>query len=89
MFDVVEGWTLQGGEVFADMTPGSADEIRTDQEGNLWSSVGWPRPAAGGVHCLTREGELLERILLPEPCANLCLGGTTRNRLYITEIQSL
>ena len=89
MFEVVEGRTLRGGEVFADMSPGFADGIRTDCDGNLWSSVGWAGPGTDGVHCLTPEGELIGRIVLPEPCANLCFGGAKRNRLFMTGSQSL
>ena len=89
VFEVVEGWKLRGGQVFADMSPGFADGIRTDRDGNLWSSVGWAGPGTDGVHCLTPEGELIGRIVLPEPCANLCFGGAKRNRLFMTGSQSL
>ena len=80
VFEVVEGQKLRGGEVFADMSPGFADGIRTGRDGNLWSSVGWAGPGTDGVHCLTPDGELIGRIVLPEPCANLCFGGVKRNR---------
>ncbi len=89
VFEVVEGRTLRGGEVFADMSPGFADGIRTDRDGNVWSSVGWAGAGTDGVHCLTPEGELIGRIVLPEPCANLCFGGVKRNRLFMTGSQSL
>ena len=89
VFEVVEARTLRGGQVFADMSPGLADGIRTDRDGNLWSSVGWAGPGTDGVHCLTPDGELTGRIVLPEPCANLCFGGTKRNRLFMTGSQSL
>ena len=89
VFEVLEGRTLRGGEVFADMSPGFADGIRTDRDGNLWSSVGWAGPGTDGVHCLTPDGELIGRIVLPEPCANLCFGGVKRNRLFMTGSQSL
>ena len=88
-FEVLEGRKLRGGQVFADMSPGFADGMRTDRDGNLWSSVGWAGPGTDGVHCLTPDGELIGRIVLPEPCANLCFGGTKRNRLYMTGSQSL
>ena len=41
VFEVVEGRKLRGGQVFADMSPGFADGMKTDRDGNLWSSVGW------------------------------------------------
>ena len=89
VFQVVEGRKLRGGRVFADMKPGFADGIRTDRDGNLWAGVGWVGPGTDGVHCLTPEGELIGRIHLPEPCANLCFGGVKKNRLFMTCSQSL
>lgn len=89
VFEVVAGRKLRGGEVFADMSPGFADGIRTDRDGNVWSSVGWAGAGTDGVHCLTPDGELIGRIVLPEPCANLCFGGVKRNRLFMTGSQSL
>ena len=89
VFEVVDGRKLRGGQVFADMSPGFADGIRTDRDGNLWSSVGWAGPGTDGVHCLTPDGELIGRIVLPEPCANLSFGGAKRNRLFMTGGQSL
>ena len=89
VFQVVEGRKLRGGRVFADMKPGFADGIRTDRDGNLWASVGWAGPGTDGVHCLTPNGELIGRIHLPEPCANLCFGGVKKNRLFMTCSQSL
>ena len=78
-----------GGPVFADMAPGFADGMRTDRDGNLWSSVGWAGLGKDGVHCLTPGGELIGRIRLPEPCSNLCFGGVNKNRLFMTCSQSL
>ncbi len=89
VFDVVDGRKLRGGQVFADMTPGFADGIRTDRDGNLWSSRGWAGAGTDGVYCLTPDGELIGRIILPEPCSNLCFGGVKRNRLFMTSSQSL
>ena len=89
VFEVVDGHRLRGGEVFADMSPGFADGMRTDRDGNLWSSRAWAGPGTDGVYCFTPGGELIGRILLPEPCANLCFGGVKRNRLFMTCSQSL
>ena len=89
VFDVEDGRKLRGGEVFADMSPGFADGIRTDRDGNLWSSRGWAGAGTDGVHCLTPDGELIGRIILPEPCSNLCFGGVRKNRLFMTSSQSL
>ncbi len=63
--------------------------MRTDRDGNLWSSVGWAGAGVDGVHCLTPDGELIGRIHLPEPCSNLCFGGVKKNRLFMTCSQSL
>ena len=89
VFDVVDGRKLEGGQVFADMSPGFADGIRTDRDGNLWSSRGWAGAGTDGVYCLTPDGELIGRIVLPEPCSNLCFGGVRKNRLFMTCSQSL
>ena len=89
VFDVVDARKLQGGQIFADMSPGFADGMRTDRDGNLWSSRGWAGAGTDGVHCLTPDGELIGRIILPEPCANLCFGGVRKNRLFMTCSQSL
>ena len=89
VFDVVDGRKLLGGRVFADMSPGFADGMRTDRDGNLWSSRGWAGAGTDGVHCLTPDGDLIGRIILPEPCSNLCFGGVRKNRLFMTSSQSL
>ena len=89
VFDVVDGRMLRGGRVFADFRPGFADGIRADTDGNLWAGVGWAGPGTNGVHCFATEGELIGRIHLPEPCANLCFGGVKKNRLFMTCSQSL
>ena len=89
VFEVVDGRKLRGGHVFADVAPGFADGMRTDRDGNLWAGVGWAGAGTDGVHCRTPDGELIGRIILPEPCANLCFGGVRKNRLFMTCSQSL
>ena len=89
LFEVVDGRKLLDLRVFADMAPGFPDGMRTDRDGNLWSSVGWAGPGIDGVHCFTPDGDLIGRIHLPEPCANLCFGGLKKNRLFMTCSQSL
>ena len=71
------------------MSPGFADGMRTDRDGNLWSSAGWAGAGTDGVQCRTPGGELIGRIILPEPCSNLCFGGLRKNRLFMTCSQSL
>ncbi|MGH9663694.1 MAG: SMP-30/gluconolactonase/LRE family protein, partial [Bryobacteraceae bacterium] len=41
------------------------------------------------VHVFSPDGTRLGMILLPEPCANVCFGGSKRNRLFMTAGQSL
>ena len=45
--------------------------------------------AADGVHCYEPDGELIGRILVPEPVANFTFGGPRRNRMFITADSSL
>ena len=89
VFEVMDGRKLRGGQVFADMAPGVPDGMRTDRDGNLWSSAGWGGPGTDGVHCISPDGELIGRIILPEPCSNLCFGGVKKNRMFMTCSQSL
>ena len=65
------------------MSPGGSDGIRCDVDGNIWAGA---RP---GVQVIAPTGELLGMIRLPETCANVCFGGTKRNRLFMTASQSL
>jgi len=77
VFDVGEAGGLSGGRVFHQINPGAADGFRCDCEGNLWSS------AADGVHCISPDGVLLGKILVPSTVANLTFGGRHRSRLFI------
>ena len=81
-FDV-DGTTLSGGDVFHVIDPGVADGFRCDIDGNVWSS------AADGVHCISPEGVLLGKILVPELVSNVCFGGRNRHRLFITASTSV
>jgi len=79
----VAGSRLKNGRVFHEISPGNADGIKCDTGGNLWSS------AADGVHCLTPDGELLGKILVPGVVANLTFGGRNLSRLFICAGQTL
>jgi gluconolactonase len=85
----VEGTRLTNGRVFVSMSPGGADGIRTDRDGNLWAAAGQGGAGFDGVHCYAADGTLLGKIHLPEVCANLCFGGIKKNRLFITASRSL
>lgn len=77
VFDVAPGGHLTGGDIFYKITPGYADGLAMDQDGNLWSSAG------DGVHCIDPSGELMGKILVPYRVSNLTFGGLHKNRLFI------
>jgi len=82
-FDVIDGRTLSGGEVFATSDCGLFDGFRCDESGRLWTSAG------DGVHCFEPDGTLIGKIRVPETVSNVCFGGPHRNRLFITATTSV
>jgi gluconolactonase len=89
VFDVVDGRKLAHGRLFCDMGRGGSDGVRCDVDGNVWAAAGWSGDGYDGVHIFAPDGKLIGKIRLPEACANLCFGGTKRNRLFMTASQSL
>ncbi|MBI4875022.1 MAG: SMP-30/gluconolactonase/LRE family protein [Acidobacteria bacterium] len=94
VFDVTDGVKLRGGRQFVSMElagkgAGMADGIRADADGNIWAAAGWVGEGYDGVHVFAPSGERIGMILLPEICANLCFGGSRRNRLFMAASQSL
>jgi gluconolactonase len=93
--DVHDGGKLANGRVlhdFADTHGGIADDIRVDEDGNLWCAGGWsPDQNFNGVSVFAADGAPLGRIVLPEVAANLCFGGYqhNRSRLYVCASTSL
>jgi len=89
VWEVAEDGSLRNGRQFVAMEiPGGAgrtiaDGIRADVDGNIWAAA---RP---GVQILTPAGERIGVIQLPEISANVCFGGSRRNRLFIAASQSL
>ncbi len=83
VFAIADDGALSGGEVFHVIDSGCADGFRCDSDGNLWSS------AADGVHCLSPQGELLGKILVPELVSNVCFGGRAKHQLFITASTSV
>lgn len=79
----VNGAKLADGDVFHTVSPGAADGFRCDTDGNLWTS------AADGVHCLSPQGDILGKILVPETVSNICFGGRAKHQLFITATTSL
>ena len=87
VFDL-NGTKITNGKQFVKLTaPGgartAADGIRCDADGNLWCGA---RP---GVQIIGPDGQPIGMIRLPETCANMCFGGTKRNRLFMAASQSL
>ena len=75
--------SLGEGSVIAHCDAGFFDGFRIDRDDRLWSS------AADGVHCLSSQGELLGKILIPEIVGNVCFGGPKLNRLFICGTTSM
>jgi len=74
---------LRGSRRFVQLKTGAADGIRCDIDGNVWCG------APPGVQIVAPSGEPIGEIQLPETCANICFGGTRRNRLFMAASQSL
>jgi len=89
VFDLDGTTKLRNGKRFVQLSvpgsgaPSAADGIRCDTDGNVWAG------AAPGVQVITPGGEVIGMIRLPENCANVCFGGTKRNRLFMAASQSL
>jgi gluconolactonase len=86
VFDV-DGKTARNLRRFVQLTngttPSAADGIRCDTDGNVWAG------AQPGVQVVAPDGTPIGMIRLPEICANVCFGGSRRNRLFMTASQSL
>lgn len=82
VYDMVQGRPVNG-RLFHTISPGCADGIRVDDDGNIWSS------AADGVHCIAPDGHLMGKILVPELVSNICFGGRAKHRLFITATNSV
>jgi gluconolactonase len=52
-------------------------------DGNIWAGA---RP---GVQVVAPDGTRIGMIRLPETCANVCFGGSRRNRLFMAASESL
>jgi gluconolactonase len=95
VFDVGDEGKLSNGRVFHDFSDthgGLGDDIRVDEDGNLWCAGGWgPNKNFNGVSVFAPDGTPIGRVVLPEVAANLCFGGYqhNRSRLYICASTSL
>jgi len=77
------GRRLGRGETFDRITPGHADGLRLDEDGNLWCG------AADGVHCIAPDGTKLGLIKVPHPGRNRCrlfiCGGPSLFAIYTNQ----
>ncbi len=88
VYDVDENGKLSNGRLLHDFKdvpqPYIADDIRVDEDGNIWAAGGWsPNHAMNGVRVFAPDGTPLGAIVVPEVAANLCFGGHHHNRLFI------
>jgi gluconolactonase len=83
LYDVQTTKLLSNSREFHKVEPGYADGIRCDEDGNIWSSAG------DGVHCISPDGALRGKILVPFTVANIAFGGRNRSRLFICAGQRL
>jgi len=89
-YDVVDGGRrIANRRTLIAAGPGTPDGMRCDVDGNLWCGWGMGDPALDGVAIFNPDGRLIGRIDLPERCANLCFGGTYRNRLFMASSKSV
>jgi gluconolactonase len=89
VWDVADAKTLKGGKEFCSMGKGLADGIRADANGNIYAAAGWVGAGYDGVQIFAPDGKMIGQIHLPEICANVCFGGTRRNRLFMCGSQSM
>ena len=86
----VDGARLANRRILIDAGPGGTpDGFRCDEDGNLWCGWGMGTPELDGVMVFNPAGTPIGRIALPERCANVCFGGTRRNRLFMAAGQGL
>jgi gluconolactonase len=89
-YDVVDGGRrLTNRRKLIDVGSGTPDGMRCDVDGNLWMGWGMGSAALDGVAIFNPDGRLIGRVNLPERCANLCFGGTYRNRLFMAASKSV
>jgi gluconolactonase len=86
-YAVAPDGTATDGHVFADLTgvPGedAIDGIKVDTEGNVYVC------GPGGISVLSRDGETLGLLELPEDPHNLAFGGDDARDLYVTALTSI
>jgi gluconolactonase len=82
-FAVARGGELSDAGRLARLDCGVPDGMAVDEQGNIWSSAG------DGVHCFAPDGALLGRLELGCVASNLCFGGESGRRLFVTTAQKV
>jgi gluconolactonase len=88
VFDVRADGSLSNGRLFASgikdtLKPGVPDGMKCDAEGNVWVT------APGGVWVFDQSGNLLGKVSIPEPPANLAWGGADWRTLFVCATSSV
>lgn len=88
VFDVAGDGSLSNGRIFASgikdsLKPGVPDGMKCDTDGNVWVT------APGGLWVYDRAGQLLGRVSIPEPPANLHWGGADWRTLFVCATTSV
>ena len=88
VFDVAPDGSLSKGRVFAasirsETEPGVPDGMKCDARGNVWVT------APGGLWVYAPSGDLIGKLDVPEPVANLAWGGRDFRTLFITASRSV
>jgi gluconolactonase len=85
VFECTEDNRLVNGRLFHEYKNGGiSDDIRVDEDGNIWSAGGWSKdPNYNGVSVYAPDGTPWGRIVLPETAGNLCFGGYGHNHSYL------
>jgi gluconolactonase len=82
VYDVAEDGSISNSRIFAEpqdtTAEGATDGMKVDTEGNLYTS------GPGGIWIYSPEGELLDRLSVPEAPTNVAFGGSDMQTLYIT-----
>ena len=86
-YEVQPDGSVANGRLFVDMSgrevPGGNDGMRTDRNGNLYSS------GPGGVWIISPDGNHLGTILTPDRITNLTFGGEDGKTLFMTAHASI
>ncbi len=82
-YDILPDDTVANGQLLMDMgsqlkIPGTADGLRTDLNGNVYTT------GPGGIWIISPEGKLLGRVRTPERLTNLAFGGPDGKTLFMT-----